>query len=234
MCGRYGFSPTSQALAARFSGVDWPAQSPRYNVAPGQPVPTILPGPQPALDNLHWGIELPGPRPGGRGRQLINVRAETAVRPGLFRRLLETSRVIIPASHFYEWRAGSGRRRQPMMIRSATDQVLAFAGLQGRWANPSTGEVERAVVIITCPPNAAMATVHNRMPVILDMGSDAMWLDPVADPTRVAKLLRPCPDDWLTMVPISDLVNDVKNDGPELVLPAAGLAGDHQLSLLDG
>ncbi len=35
------------------------------------------------------------------------------------------------------------------------------------------------------------------------------------------KLVRPCPDDWLDLTPISPRVNNVRNDDPEVQTPLA-------------
>src|SRR5262249_28044189 len=128
---------------------------PRYNIAPTQPVLTVAPGSgRVRIVEVRWGIMLPPTL--DRRRDLINVRAETALRPGWFRERLGGRRVLAPASHFYEWRALAGRRRQPMLIGPAEGDVLAFAGLLGGWTDEATGEVLPAVAILTCEPNAPL------------------------------------------------------------------------------
>lgn len=123
-----------------------------------------------------------------------------------------------PASHFYEWRT-AGRVRQPQLIRHAAGDFLALAGLLGRWTNPDSGEIQEAVTILTTSPSQIMAPIHNRMPVLLD--DFRTWLaesTPIGD---LLELLRPCPDAWLDIYPVSGLVNRVSNEGPELALPLA-------------
>ncbi len=58
-----------------------------------------------------------------------------------------------------------------------------------------------------------MATLHDRMPVILSPDDYDRWLDPsVTDPDAVQDLLR--------AYPVARAVNNVRNDGPELTAAA--------------
>lgn len=65
-----------------------------------------------------------------------------------------------------------------------------------------------------------MAPIHDRMPVILGRHAQARWLDPAAGREDLLALLRPCPDAWLRIHPVSARVGNVRNDGPELLEPA--------------
>ena len=172
---------------------------------------------------MRWGIALPA-EADGRRRELINLRAETALSGGWLARLLDGQRVLLPASHFFEWRGG-GRQRQPMAI-AHRDGLMAFAGILGRWADPDTGELLPAVAILTCAPNRVMAEIHHRMPVVLGRDAWPRWLDPTATAADLAKLLVPCPDDALQIRPASRLVNDPKNDGPQVLEPDATVQGE--------
>jgi putative SOS response-associated peptidase YedK len=84
------------------------------------------------------------------------------------------------------------------------------------WADPATGEVVTTCTLITCPPNALMAELHDRMPVILDPADYGARLDPGFGGVE---LLRPCPDDWLEAVPISTRVNSPRNDDETIIQP---------------
>lgn len=216
-------------LAECFPYVDFPLTlEPRYNIAPTQEVLAIRQvGDGTRAELVRWGIELPA----DGTRSLINVRSETALGGGFFKRLLEHDRVLLPASHFYEW-AGHGPGRRPLLILPR-DGVLAFAGLRGRWTDQRTGESVAAVTILTCPPNDLLRPFHDRMPVILDPGAWRTWLDPRSGLDQLAPLLAPCPAAWLETRPASRLVNDPQHDGPELLDPPAE-SEPFQLTLLDG
>jgi putative SOS response-associated peptidase YedK len=226
VCGRFGLARRRDQLADDFSPLDPLFEvdevRPRYNIAPTQQVLTLrVDGQRVKVAPLRWGISLPWPAQ-GRPRQLINVRAETALRSGWARSLLERRRVLLPASHFYEWLTLPGRRRQPMLIGPAEGEGLVFAGLLGRWTDEATGEIVPAVTILTTEANRVVRPIHDRMPVILSRASWPRWLDPEAGAGDVTDLLAPCPDEWLSARPIGMLVNDVANEGPQLIEPVPG------------
>jgi putative SOS response-associated peptidase YedK len=94
---------------------------------------------------------------------------------------------------------------------------MAFAGLRERWEGPDG--VLDTCTILTTGANAAMAPIHDRMPVILETADQAAWLDPTGDPGRLQALLRPCPEARLRIYPVGPRVGNVRNEGPELAEP---------------
>ncbi len=193
---------------------DAPQDDPRYNIAPTDPVLAV--GPDRA-EVVRWGIE------GSKGG-LFNLRAETALAKPHYHRLLLTRRVLVPASHFYEWRK-VGERRLPMAVSRADGGFLHLAGLLARW------EGQPAATILTTTPNADIATLHNRMPVVLHDDDAATWVLEDLSLEQVAGFLQPCPDGWLRLAPASLRVNDVRNEGPELLDPEA-LPANYQMELI--
>lgn len=83
------------------------------------------------------------------------------------------------------------------------------------------GEVLVSACIITTEPNALMAGIHNRMPVILPKDSWGLWLDPASEIGAVQPLLIPYPDELMAAHPVGSAVGNVRNQGPELILPVA-------------
>ena len=110
------------------------------------------------------------------GNRLINARAETIERAPAFREAYQRRRCLVPADGFFEWRK-AGKTRQPLLVRRRDQAPFAFAGLWERWRQPD-GQVLRSCTIVTCPANALVAPVHDRMPVILGPGDYERWLDP--------------------------------------------------------
>jgi putative SOS response-associated peptidase YedK len=203
MCGRIGSSmPRAELLETYHWLRDAPEDDPRYNIAPTDPVLAI--GPDRA-EAVRWGIE------GAKGG-LFNLRAETALSKPNYQRLLLTGRILVPASHFYEWRK-VGERRLPMAVSRADGGFLHLAGVLARW------EGQPAATILTTTPNADIATLHNRMPVILNDDDAATWVLEDLSLAQLADFLKPCAAGWLRLAPASIRVNDVRNQGPELLDP---------------
>lgn len=232
MCGRYSVRNPEQ-IAERF-GIDAAEVAvpdfhetritPRFNVAPSDLVPGVLlarDGEARHVRPLRWGFQPAWMKPSASTKRppLINARAETLAESGLFRSALARGRCIIPADGFYEWRTGATARspKQPIYFRRIDGDMFGFAGL---WATNPEGELSFAIV--TVQPNKLVTAYHDRMPAILLAEHEALWLDPAeADASLAASLLRPYPEDWMQAYPVSPLVNNVKNDGPELIEPHA-------------
>jgi putative SOS response-associated peptidase YedK len=193
---------------------DAPEDDPRYNIAPTDPVLAVGPN---RAEIVRWGIE------GAKGG-LFNLRAETALSKPYYQRLLLTERIVVPASHFYEWRK-VGERRLPMAVSRADGGFLHLAGLLARW------EGQPAATILTTTPNADIANLHNRMPVVLNDDDAATWVLEDLSLEQLTAFLRPCPNGWLRMAPASLRVNDVHNQGPELLDPEA-LPASYQMELI--
>jgi putative SOS response-associated peptidase YedK len=193
---------------------DAPQLEPRYNVAPTDPV--IAVGPDRA-DIVRWGID------GNKGG-LFNLRSETALTRPYYQRMLLGQRVVVPASHFYEWRT-VGNQRLPMAVSRADGKLLNLAALLGFW------EGKPATTILTSVPNADIATLHDRMPVVLSDEDSATWVLEEMSLEQLEALLKPAPDGFLRIAPASPLVNDVRNQGPELLDPGA-LPPEFQLELI--
>jgi putative SOS response-associated peptidase YedK len=71
---------------------------------------------------------------------------------------------------------------------------------------------------VTTSPNRAIATLHDRMPVVVPDEAWARWLDPAqADRSELLGLFEPDDDLALDIYPVRRLVNDVRQDGPELI-----------------
>jgi putative SOS response-associated peptidase YedK len=224
MCGRYSLTnPDPLALRARFDILESAevAEEPRYNIAPTDPVLAVRRREDESreLGRLRWGL-VPGRWAEEGGRPLINARAETLEGQPAFAESFRERRCLIPADGFYEWLTDE-RGKRPLWISRPDRELFAFAGI---WAGlPRRGKGERDVLhscaIVTCPPNELIRPIHDRMPVILDPAAEAAWLDPDAEPGDLRALLVPAPAGALTSLEVSDLVNDVRKDGPELIEP---------------
>jgi putative SOS response-associated peptidase YedK len=222
MCGRYRLSRRKQIIEEHFDSVsgeeDW---TPRYNVAPTQPVPVIRQHPKEPrreLSLVRWGL-IPwwAKDPSGAAR-MINARSETAATLPAFRDAFKARRCIVPADGFYEWKR-TGKTKQAYCFEVNDGALFAFAGLWDRWKD-SAGESVETCSILTTTPNAVTAAVHDRMPVILDPDSYDLWLDPgFADVTGASGLLKPYDALRMRSYPVSTRINNATNDDAECAKP---------------
>ena len=223
MCGRYTQTAAFDELALRFgitvedTGLE--DLTPRYNVAPSQPVPIVVAhngGRQ--LVMAKWGfhpvwMKTSTPAP-------INAKAETVATSRMFQAAVKHHRCLVPADGFYEWKPVPGqRRKQPYYLRLKGGGLFAFAGLY----TPADAQARAPATctIITTTPNDLVAAIHNRMPVILERKDEVRWTDArVIDPATVLPCLRPLPAQRMEGYPVSTLVSSLGNEGPRLVQPA--------------
>jgi hypothetical protein len=84
----------------------------------------------------------------------------------------------------------------------------------------SNGQWVKTCSILTTTPNAVTSAVHDRMPVILDLDSYDLWLDPgMRDVTAASELLKPFDPRLMRCYPVSTRINNVVNDDQECSAP---------------
>jgi putative SOS response-associated peptidase YedK len=194
---------------------------PRYNVAPTQPVEVVVQRDDGRFVEAHrWGLVPPWSESVGAGSRMINARAESVARSPAFRASFLRRRCLVPADGFYEWRREAGKRKpQPFLIAAHDGAPLAIAGLWAPWRDPASGEWLLSCAVVTTTANATVAALHDRMPVLLSAAEWPIWLDgQITDIDFLADLLRPAPDDLLTLRPVSRRLNSPHNEGPELLV----------------
>jgi putative SOS response-associated peptidase YedK len=221
MCGRFSQQRPASELAEIFSAepiADDPG--PRYNVAPtDEALVVVQREDRRGVTSYRWGLIPHWADSAKVGSRMFNARAETLVGAPAFRDAFQRKRCLVPVECFYEWRR-EGAVRQPYTIGRADGAPLVLAGLWDGWRDPATDVVRRSFTIVTSAPNEAMAAIHNRMPVILPEPDWDAWLDGrFADRGRLLAMLEPRDEPALAITAVSQLVNNVRNDGPELVVP---------------
>lgn len=218
MCGRYQLHTPVAILQQAFRFSQRPNLEPRYNIAPTQSVPIVrrTTGDELELAMVRWGLVPFWAKELSVGARMINARAERVATAPSFRAAFKARRCLVPADGFYEWRkVEDAKRKQPYVIRRRDRQPFAFAGLWESWKGPD-GPVETCT-IITTQANATLASLHERMPVILEAADHERWLDP--GKPAAADLLKPAADDLLEVFPVSTRVNYVANEGADLIEP---------------
>ncbi len=222
MCGRYALAASKGKLAEKFdlSG-ELPDLTPNYNVAPTQSVATILgDGEERWLELMRWGLIPSWADDPGIGARMINARSETAAEKPSFRSAFKKRRCLIPTDGFYEWQKTNGTKR-PFHIRLQDGDPFALAGLWEIWQDEDGLEVH-SCTILTTEANDLLASVHGRMPVILNPENYDFWLDPDAQEKEpLISLLEPYPSEAMEAYPVSRFVNSPSNNDPSCVEPAA-------------
>ncbi len=197
------------------------------------------------LRAVTWGLVPSWAKDPKIGSRMINARMETVAERPAYRRAFEKRRAILPADGYYEWyQSDTGHqaqtqtpvsrnksRKQPFFIRPKDGSILAMAGLYELWRDPARAEDDPlrwkwTATVITTDATDDLGRIHDRMPLMLPRASYADWLDPSPRSSGdLLDLLVPAAPGALEAFPVSALVSNVANNGPELVepLPLEGL-----------
>ncbi len=218
MCGRYLLEDPGAVRESlrRLFGASLPDIAPRFNVAPSQSLPVVAPAEGGAIRaaTMRWGLvpfweksEKPRLAP-------INAKSEEAFSKPMFRQSIQQRRCLVPADGFYEWRKLDGDRKQPCLIRLKDEEPFCFAGIY----EAATEVRPQTFLIFTTRPNALMAAIHNRMPVILPDEAAKRWIEPgpiTAD--QLAEFTAPFPAEKMQARQVSVLVNNPRNDSADVL-----------------
>ncbi|MBN1548789.1 MAG: SOS response-associated peptidase, partial [Syntrophaceae bacterium] len=165
--------------------------APPHEVYPGRDVYAVVRKKANQLVTFHWGLVPAWSKEPATGKKLINARAETLAQKPSFRSIFKRQRCLVVADGFYEWEKTAGKRI-PHYYQLASGHPFGFAGLYD--GHIRDGKMMRTCTIITTTPNDLIRAIHDRMPVIVSKGEEAIWLDPaVSDPERLLSMLRPYP-----------------------------------------
>ena len=228
MCGRVFVKSTFAELLAAFTSVRHGDNlagldtGPRFNGAPSLTYPIIVRD----GDAIHgrfatarWGLIPSWVKEAKPKVMPANARCETLKTNGMFRGAYRSRRCLIPVDGYFEWRANKGAKiKQPYALAMKDGRPFCIAGI---WesrddVDARPGTEQRTFAVVTCQPNELVATIHDRMPVILHERDYARWLGEEPDP---ADLLAPYPSALMKVWPVSTRVNKAGNEGADLINP---------------
>lgn len=240
MCGRYATTQTSSTLNRDFE-IDLPRAvpdtgaefEPDYNMAPTKIAPVVIGRRRDDSDQLHrelvaarWGLIPSWAKDPSIGSRMINARTETVAEKPSFKAAFAKRRALIPADGYYEWYTApltEGQKKptkQPFYITPKDGSVLAMAGLYEFWKDREAGDWVISFTILTTSAEDALGQVHDRMPLFLERDAYDAWLDPAPRSTDdLLGLLVPAAPGRLDAFAVSTAVNNVRNNGPELIAP---------------
>jgi len=242
MCGRFAVTTDPALLAQKIKALDEAtavgdvARAPNYNVAPTATIATVVtrhaePEDQPTrrVRLMRWGLIPPWVKAGsdgapeGKGPLLINARADKVTSSPAFRSSAKSKRCLVPMDGYYEWRVNADggdkkSRKTPFLMYREDGEPLFMAGLWSVWKSAKDAQPLLSCTIITTDAPGELAEIHDRMPLVMPERDWDRWLDP--DAAVDEELLARRPDvHEIRMREVSTLVNNVRNNGPELLEP---------------
>jgi putative SOS response-associated peptidase YedK len=208
---------------------------PSWNVAPTDQVWGVLErvledsgATERRLRPLRWGLVPSWAKDLGTGAKLINARAETVHEKPSFRKAFTARRCLLPADGYYEWipvpaSDGVKAHKQPYFLTPAGGGGMAMAGLYEFWRPPGADKSDPDTLVVSCTIITRQATdaagrVHDRMPLTIAPEHVDDWLDPAhSDVADLRALLEVPAGGEIEVRPVSLAVNNVRNDGPQLL-----------------
>ncbi|SDY90463.1 Putative SOS response-associated peptidase YedK [Evansella caseinilytica] len=219
MCGRFTLYADPEFLSeyVELENIAEIDLQPRFNIAPSQPVLTMVQGVNGFRGGyMRWGLIPFWAKDPSAGYKMINARLETVQEKRSFRPLVGKRHCLIIADGFYEWKKEK-TGKQPFYIRLATGEPLLFAGLWDRWKD-GDGKETISCTILTTAANDLMKELHDRMPVIVPKEKWGEWLQLKAvDEQRAEPFFRPFPSKLMHAYPVSTMVNHPKNNSADCI-----------------
>ncbi|CAM3674697.1 SOS response-associated peptidase [Legionella longbeachae] len=218
MCGRFAYVASYDQLKYQFHLSNGIEITPRFNIAPGAEIVCLVPidihETQGVL--LRWGLVPSWTTDRRKIGSLINARAETIFEKPAFRDAIKCKRCLMPMSGFYEWHQEEGIK-QPYYFRKTNHDLLAVAALWATWQQ--NNEVIHSCCLITTEANCLMQPVHHRMPLILNEGAQAIWLNSTSSKEQLIALMKPYPYKDLEGYRVTPLMNKADFDHPLAIEP---------------
>ena len=230
MCGRLFQSLTQQQIFTLYTLPDSIQRldpEPRYNGAPTQEfvLCRLDENGTRSMAVLCWGLVPPWAKDARIGARLINARAETVHQKPAFRSAFRSRRCLIPANGWFEWRrtgrtGRTGRTagdKQPYFLGLESGSPVSFAALWEQWDRD--GQHLETFTIVTTVASPALSDIHDRQPVVVDPDDFADWLGPDTPVETLQEIIRTPHDGPYEIRPVSDRVNRVSNDTPDILAP---------------
>jgi putative SOS response-associated peptidase YedK len=213
MCGRFFLIASAAEIRRKFTLDRVPDLMPRFNIAPTQSALIVVGAAKSRSAHMaRWGLVPSWSRDLSLAARMFNALAEEIEDKPVFRSAFAAQRCLVPANGFYEWQT-RGARKQPYKIGLRNGALCAFAGLWEKWA-PETGEPVETFTIVTTRANKLVSEVHDRMPVIVAPADYQRWL--TASEATAKRLLVPYTG-AMTIAPVSDRINNIKEDDVGLI-----------------
>lgn len=180
MCGRYAMTYSSNELPQQFAYYDIDIKAPEkhydksYNVAPSNIAP-VYRSKDEALKYMKWGLVPHWTKDVANFKTLrtFNAREESIEGSRMWSQCCNHKRCVVPISGYYEWKA-SGRNKTPFYIRRKDRKLMFLAGMYDYVDKDDL----YTYTIITGNAPKELKWLHDRMPVVLEPGTEAwnIWL----------------------------------------------------------
>jgi putative SOS response-associated peptidase YedK len=204
MCGRYVVTKPVTKTTDLVKTTIKVEDKDNYNAHPTQKLPVIKSYTNgKTLENYDWGLVPSWATDKKDFRPLINARLETLMEKVSFKKLIQTSRCLVVADGYYEWKRGN-KEKIPYYFTRSDNSLIFFAAIHQN----------NQFCIITREATDKIKEIHHREPLILNKEQISNYLDIKKEGTNILKSIKP-PE--LKFLKVSKDVNKPINNDPSLI-----------------
>lgn len=232
MIERYSLTASAEQIKERFLAEALGAIDPRYNAAPTQLLPVITHAAPQGISTFYWGTSPEWAKNKTPGEKIINLRAEAITEKPAQKKAMMKTRCLIPADSFYAWKKVGKKTAIPYRFTTLDQELFAFAGVWEEFED-TDGHEFHTFSMITTTANEMVATVQDRMPALLTVAAEKIWLNPESTEEELLAVLVPYPADKTNYYPVSPRINDINTNVPSLILPTPPSDQFGNLTLFD-
>jgi len=206
MCGRYVITkPVSKTLDLVKTNIKV-EDTDNFNAHPSQKLPVIKSYTNgKALENLEWGLTPSWAKDKKDFKPLINARVETLVEKISFKKLIQTSRCLVVADGYYEWKRVE-KEKVPYFFQREDNDLMFFAGIFQ----------DNKFCIITREASNEIKEIHRREPLIINKSQINNYLNIKKNGMEILNAIK-APK--IKFHEITKDVNNPINNDPSLINP---------------
>jgi len=206
MCGRYVITkPVSKTLDLVKTNIKV-EDTDNFNAHPSQKLPVIKSYTNgKALENLEWGLIPSWAKDKKDFKPLINARVKTLIEKISFKKLIQTSRCLVVADGYYEWKRIE-KEKVPYFFQREDNDLIFFAGIFQ----------DNKFCIITREASNEIKEIHSREPLIINKSQINNYLNIKKNGMEILNAIK-APK--IKFHEITKDVNNPINNDPSLINP---------------
>ena len=204
MCGRYKITkPVTKTIDLVKTNIKV-ENSDNFNAHPTQKLPIIKSYTNgKALELCEWGLVPTWSKKLEKFSPLINARKETLMEKITFKSLIQTSRCLVLADGYYEWKREE-KNKTPFYFTKDNDELMFLAAIHQK----------NQFCIITREATEEISKIHHREPLILNQNQINNFLNVKKDAIEVLNSIKP---PKLKFHEITKDINNPMNNDPSLI-----------------
>jgi putative SOS response-associated peptidase YedK len=232
MIDRYSITASPAKISERFHAEVLDTYTPKFNAAPTHLLPVITLAAPHGLSTFYWGTSPEWSKNKALSEKIINIRSETILEKASLKKAMMKTRCLVPSDGFYTWKKVGKKTAIPYRFITTDQELFSFAGMWEEFEDTDGNELH-TFSIVTIPANEMVGTVQERMPAILTLSAEKIWMDNESKETELIHALAPYAAEKMNYYPVSPRIHDIHVNVPSLIIPTPPADQFGNLTLFD-